>query len=377
MKADIASWLLSADRKLLPPATLLDVAAKLVEARRFDMAATACDAAYSLAPHEDEIVKTRKTLLERMRIEELGLVFRYIPAGPFMMGSDHGDMDESPVHPVELEAFWMADVPITWAAYHDLIGWPPPPNGVPPDDTKSKKKKKEGDFDAAMFHLYQDHKIRRQYCETETVRARDWHAHAPETEWHQGNVVKKASELFGPVARKDTARPWTYDEKPMVAVSWIQATALGGKLTKSDVEYGLPTEAEWEKAARGGLVGCKYPWGNEPPTPELCDFNRFGQFSIRPPRSLPPNGYGLFGMSGGVREWTADGYDATYYAESPRSCPKGPNVVKQRVLRGGSWADCADAVRVSFRMGLEPTNTGDPTIGFRLVRRQAVSRIMK
>lgn len=375
MKADIASWLLSADRKLLSPAAMLDIATNLVSAGRLDMAATACDGAYSLEPENHEIVSTRKTILDRLRIEEHGLVFRYIPAGPFMMGCDDGDNDEAPRHAVELEGFWMTDVPITWAAYHDLMGWPPPPNGVPAETTK--KKKTNDEFDAALFHLYQDHKIRRQYSETETVRARDWHAHAPDTEWQQGDVVKKARELFGEVARKDAARPWTYDEKPMVAVSWSQAAELGKKLTIPGVEYGLPTEAEWEKAARGGLVGCKYPWGNEAPTPERCDFDRFRQFSIRPPRSLPPNGYGLFGMSGGVREWTADGYDATYYAESPRVCPTGPTTVKQRVLRGGSWADCADAVRVSFRMGLDPKSSGDPTIGFRLVRRQPVSRIMK
>jgi formylglycine-generating enzyme required for sulfatase activity len=374
MKADIASWLLSAERKLLSPTAMLEVAANLVAARRFDMAATACDAAYSLAPESHEIVSTRKTILERLRIEEHGLVFCYIPAGPFVMGSKHGDNDESPEHPVELEGFWITDVPLTWAAFHDLMGWPPPPNGVPDENNKKKGK---AEFDAALFHLYQDHKIRRQYCETETVRARDWHAHAPEALWQQGDVIKTARELFGDVARKNTARPWTYDEKPMVAVSWEQATALGKKLTTSGVDYGLPTEAEWEKAARGGLVGCKYAWGNEPPTPERCDFDRFRQFSIRPPRSLPPNGYGLFGMCGGVREWTADGYDATYYGESPRVCPTGPTVVKQRVLRGGSWADCADAVRVSFRMGLDPKSSGDPTIGFRLVRRQPVSRIMK
>jgi formylglycine-generating enzyme required for sulfatase activity len=279
------------------------------------------------------------------------------------MGADDGDPDEQPVHPVELGAFWITDVPITWAAYHALIGWPPPPNGGPPS-----KPTKKGRLDEAVFSVYNDGKIRRQYCETETVAARDWHAHAPDAEWLSNGRVVPARALFGDVARGDASRPWTYDQKPMVAVRWNQAVALGKALSGDRVTYRLPTEAEWEKAARGGLVGCPYPWGSAPPTPALCDVDRFSAFSIRPPRSFPPNGYGLFGMSGGVREWTGDGYDARYYAESPRADPGGPATAKQRVLRGGSWADCAWAARVSFRMGSPPDLRGDPTIGFRLCR---------
>ncbi|MDI1477300.1 SUMF1/EgtB/PvdO family nonheme iron enzyme [Polyangium sp. y55x31] len=369
MNALDTEWLLSADRVLPSAAELLTLAANLTAKGELEKAAIACDAACSVAPDDPDIASARALLLDRLRIVEHGLVFRYVPAGPFLMGAEDGDPDERPVHAVELDPFWITEVPITWSAYHALVGWPPPPAGLP--QHKPMRDPKTGKFDDELFSLYNDHKIRRQYCESETIRACDWHAHAPEQAWRSGRSgehVATSRELFGEVPRTDPARPWTYDQKPMVAVSWAQANALGKALSNDRVTYRLPTEAEWEKAARGGRVGCRYPWGDDPPTPELCDFGRFEAFSIRPPQGFPPNGYGLHGMSGGVREWTADGYDAAYYAESPRARPTGPATATQRVLRGGSWADCAWAVRVSFRMGLPPEKASDPTIGFRLLR---------
>ena len=332
-------WLIAADRVLPSAGELMTLAANLAAAGQPEKAATACDAAFGLAPDDPDVSSARALLLGKLRIEEHGLVFRYVPAGPFLMGAEDGDPDERPVHVVELDAFWMTEVPITWSAYHALMGWPPPPDGIP--EHKPMRDPKTGRYDDELFGLYNDHKIRRQYCESETI---------------------------GDVPRKDTQRPWTYDQTPMVAVSWVQANALGKALSNERVTYRLPTEAEWEKAARGGLVGRRYPWGDEPPTAERCDFGRFEAFSIQPPLEFPPNGYGLHGMSGGVREWTSDGYDAAYYGESPRARPTGPTKSKQRVLRGGSWADCAWAVRVSFRMGHPPNRASDPTIGFRLCR---------
>jgi sulfatase modifying factor 1 len=360
------TWLLSAHRTLPAASELLTYAAMLIKRGELELAAAACDAAFTVAPDDASLVLARAELLDRLRIEEHGLVFRYVPAGPFLMGADDGDADERPVHAVELGAFWITDVPITWAAYHALLGWPPPPDGIPPEDPE--KKLPEGEFDQARFSIYADHKIRRQYCESETTRARDWHAHHPDQEWVSSGGTTTSREIFGEVRRDDPARPWTYDQKPMIAVSWEQASALGKHLSNERLSYRLPTEAEWEKAARGGLVGKRYPWGDDPPSPALCDFGRFEDFSIRPPRSFPANGYGLFAMSGGVREWTLDGYDARQYQEGPRRDPTGPGAARQRVARGGSWADCARAVRVSFRMGIRPEAYADPTIGFRLCR---------
>ena len=145
--------------------------------------------------------------------------------------------------------------------------------------------------------------------------------------------------MFGSPERNDPEAPWQYDTKPMVAVGWQEVEELAHRLSTPAVRYQLPSEAQWEKAARGGLIGCRYAWGDEPPTPEPCDFDRFGEFSIRPMTTFAPNGYGLYAVHGCVWEWTRDWYDRDFYRESPDSDPTGSSEGEQRVLRGGSWAD--------------------------------------
>jgi formylglycine-generating enzyme required for sulfatase activity len=172
--------------------------------------------------------------------------------------------------------------------------------------------------------------------------------------------------LFGEAYREDPRRPWGYNRKPIVDVEWVAAEYMCNLIATDQVRYRLPTEAEWEKAARGGLIGCQYPWGDEPPSEERCDFGRFDQFSILPMRRFPPNGYGLYAMSGCVWEWTADWYDAEYYRESATKNPTGPKNGTERVLRGGSWADCAEVVTVSFRMSRDRSHC--PNFGFRPCR---------
>jgi sulfatase modifying factor 1 len=308
-------------------------------------AASAYDRAYARG---FDVAAERRDLLDRLAVEEHGIRFRYVPAGTFLMGSADGEPDESPVHPVTLDAYWLAETPMTWAAYCDLMGWEPPPAGLSREEAQGRER----------FFLYEQNKIRLQYCESETLHASDWHAHVP------------GESMFGPAPRADAERPWRYDAKPMVSVGWQDAEDLCARLSTSDVHYTLPTEAEWEKAARGGQAGRRYPWGDDPPTPDRCDFDRFGEFAIRAPLAFPPNGYGLYAMSGTVWEWTSDWYDALSYSQGG-----GDGV--ERVLRGGSWSDCADAVTVSFRMSRgsrswKDAEWGDhlaPNIGFRLCRR--------
>ncbi|NUP37431.1 MAG: SUMF1/EgtB/PvdO family nonheme iron enzyme [Streptomyces sp.] len=337
-------------------------------------AATAYDRARMVAPADSEIAEARGALLDRMAVEEHGILFRYVPAGSFAMGSADGDPDERPVHPVRLDDYWLSETPVSWAAFCDLMDWEPAPAGMP---RKKRKLKRSGALDPSWF-LHEANKIRLQYCEDATVRATDWHAHAPSHAWVNGDGEQVDSRtLFGTPRRDDPRRPWAYDRKPMVSVSWQDAEELCERLSTREVRYGLPTEAEWERAARGGLPGHRYPWGDAPPTPERCDFDRFDQFAILPMRRLPANGYGLYGMSGGVWEWTADWYDAAYYRTGPGTNPTGPARGQERVLRGGSWADCAEAVTVSFRMSREAGSWRKggwgahmtPNIGFRLCRK--------
>lgn len=348
------------------PARAYALAEHFLEHDALELAATALDHAWGHAPDDEALTAKRHAVLEQLTVHEHGLVFRYVPAGTFLMGSNDGEPDEAPQHPRTLPAFWMADVPMTWSAYCDLMGWDPPPEGFPADT--------EGMPRMAAFHLHEENKLRLQYCESETTSAGDWHAHAPHLTWTSNGEVRDNTDLFGTPPRDNPGRPWSYDVKPMVAMGHDDAERLCKRLSTPDVRYALPSEAQWEKAARGGRIDTPYPWGDDPPCPERCDFGHFGDFRIRAPRSLPPNGYGLFGMSGGVWEWTADDYDAlAYQPDAPTPPADQP---RQRTLRGGSWADCADAVRLTYRMSRasESWRLGNwsdhitPTLGFRVIR---------
>jgi formylglycine-generating enzyme len=328
------------------------------------LAATAYDLAFRLDSDDEEIKTARKQLLDQLAVTEHGIKFRYIPAGSFLMGSVNGDPDEQPVHQVQLREFWLSETPVSWATYCDLMDWAPPPASFPSGE--------------GNFHLREENKIRLQYCEDATTRARDWHAHEPGLGFvnmgtGERNPVKN---IFGEPPREDPRRPWKYDRKPMVSISWQEAEEMCERISDSMLSYRLPTEAEWEKAARGGLINNPYPWGDAQPSESWCDFNRFDEFSILPMRRFPPNAYGLYAMSGCVWEWTSDWYDAQYYAESSSLNPTGPSTGSEKVLRGGSWSDCAEALTVSFRMSRGANSWRDgswghhfaPNIGFRLCR---------
>jgi formylglycine-generating enzyme len=371
-------WLLSSFGAEGDAQEYLAMARELAEQGDLRLAATAYDRAYGLAPDDPAIATERGTLLDWLAVVEHGLTFRYVPAGSFLMGYDGGDPDERPVHVVELGDYWLSDTPISWASYCDLMGWEPAPLGYPKKEMEreeaewQKRWKQKQPFDpktikfgppSRMISLNMMNRIRLQYCEDGTLRARDWHVHMPERGW-------------GKPEREDPDQPWGYSLKPMVAVGWPEAEELAAHLSTERVAYRLPTEAEWEKAARGGMIDRRYPWGDEPPTPNRCDFGHFDRAAIQPTRRFPPNGYGLYAMSGGVWEWTRDWYDAAYYAGSVPVNPTGPETGTEKVIRGGSWADCGEVLCVSFRAsylaatsvderhGMSPT----PNIGFRLCR---------
>ena len=152
-----------------------------------------------------------------------------------------------------------------------------------------------------------------------------------------------------------------YPDHPVVTVSWRDAMAYATWCGKR-----LPTEAEWEYAARGGLSGMDWPNG-ESLDPWDANFRESDQGRPVAVGSYPANGFGLCDMAGNVVEWIADYYGADYYAWSPASNPRGPESGRFRVIRGGGWHSGDACSRVYFRNAL-PENWVDFNVGFRCAR---------
>ena len=147
-------------------------------------------------------------------------------------------------------------------------------------------------------------------------------------------------------------------EQPVVGVSWYEAIRYCEWLSiGTSRKFRLPTEAEWERAARGGREGALYPWGDAPPQ-SLRDYAErcagYWKTGPEPVGRGEANGYGLYNMCDNVHEWCSDWYSADYYAVSPERNPPGPETGERRASRGGSWRHHIKMSRCAARSSIPP-----------------------
>jgi formylglycine-generating enzyme required for sulfatase activity len=171
----------------------------------------------------------------------------------------------------------------------------------------------------------------------------------PPTTWEDGNFPEQVAD------------------HPVTGITWEDAYAYCDWLSDfSKKKYRLPMEAEWERAARGGLTGMKFPWGNDI-NKLRANYGKNYSEGTTPAGKIKPNEFGICDMAGNVAEWVADWYSEEYYGQSPKENPKGPDSGSKKVVRGGSWRDDAEDIRVSVRKYEDPTSSSE-YIGFRVVR---------
>ncbi len=230
----------------------------------------------------------------------------YIPAGEFEMGSNDGYSDERPVHMMYLDAYWMYETEVTNTQFAHFV--------------------------AATGHR----------TDAEQVGSSDVFS------GNQWNIVTGAywERPAGPSSTLNGL-----EDHPVIHVSWNDAVAY---CVWAGVR--LPTEAEWEKAARG-TDGRTYPWGNTWNSRNANSGEAGDGYEQTAPVGSFPGGaspYGLQDMAGNVWEWVSDWYSSGYNSNSPASNPQGPNNGEYRVLRGGSWLDIEDLLRSAYRYSYSP-----------------------
>jgi formylglycine-generating enzyme len=248
-----------------------------------------------------------------------------IPAGDFLMGAADAEPDERPVHRVTLSEFYIGRFPVTHDEYARFVR----ATGHPPPAIADLPMIASGGRDALFREL---------------AAAYVWSGDQPPA-GHGGHPVVLV----------------TYDDAVAYCV-WLSEEM--GRVVR------LPTEAEWERAARGGIDGHRYPWGNDIDASRgnfLADRAIKRQRGTRPTGTYPPNAYGLYDVCGNVWEWVSDWYSPDYYGMGDMENPRGPDSGTMRVVRGGSWVnDDVTMLRCAYRHKVPP-DTYAYSVGFRIV----------
>lgn len=170
--------------------------------------------------------------------------------------------------------------------------------------------------------------------------------------------------------RHEAPRDWhlgaSTAQLPVVGVSWHDAQAYCHWCNRDGGARRLPTEAEWERAARGGVDHARYPWGDAIPA-WIPNGGRGPLASPWPVTDGQPNAYGVYGIAANIHEWCADWHAADFYARSPARNPSGPTAGVRRASRGGSWRHAVTISRCAARSKLDPSFRYTD-YGFRLLR---------
>jgi formylglycine-generating enzyme required for sulfatase activity len=302
-----------------------------------------------------------------------------IPGGTFRMGSDEHYGEEAPVHQVTVDAFWIDRTPVTNREFREFVR-------ATGHVTFAEIAPDPQDYPGALPNMLKAGSLVFRPPRQRVDDMRDW------SQWWTFKFGANWRRPYGP--RSSTSG---LNEHPVVHVAYSDALAYAKWAGKE-----LPTEAEWEFAARGGLDGYEFAWGDEfSPDGEQMANTWQGAFPhenlkldgyrrTSPVTAFPPNGYGVYDMIGNVWEWTSDWYSPRHQADADKACciptnPRGgredssydpcqPEIkIPRKVLKGGSHL-CAPNYCRRYRPAArhaEPVDTSTSHVGFRCVVRQA------
>jgi formylglycine-generating enzyme len=298
-----------------------------------------------------------------------------VPGGAFRMGSDHHYPEEAPSHQVEVGSFWIDPEPVTNRQFRQFVR---ATGHVTVAEREPDPKDYPGSLPDMIFAgslVFTPPK--------HSVDLRDW------SQWW---TLLKGANWRRPYGPDSSLKG--LDDHPVVHVAFSDALAYAQWANKT-----LPTEAEWEFAARGGLDAAEYAWGEDfMPDGRAMANTWHGEFPVRrhshyrrtsPVGSFPPNAYGLYDMIGNVWEWTTDWWSQHHTADAPKACcvpnsPRGgpeadsydpalPNIrIPRKVIKGGSHL-CAPNYCRRYRPAArhaEPVDTSTSHLGFRCIIRE-------